>query len=75
MSRKKLQLVPDKRVPCVSGLSPEEEKRALALGDLALHGPAPPPEPPGIRARADHQLLTEDVGRETENVRRMKRVA
>lgn len=73
VTRKKLQLVPG---PCVlSGLSAEEEKRALALGDLALDGPAAPWEPAGTRAKIDHQLLIEEIKQEAEYIERAERAA
>jgi hypothetical protein len=75
MSKRKLQLVPDKGKLQIFNLSPEEEARALKLADIALHNPAPrdPIALAGSRAKADHRRLIEKVQREAEKI--LKRAA
>jgi hypothetical protein len=70
MSKRKLQLVPDKGKLKISNLSPEEEARALKLADIALHNPAAsdPIALAGSRAKADHRRLIEEVQWEAENI-------
>jgi hypothetical protein len=67
-------LVPQPAV--ISGLSPEEEVRALQLGDIAFHNPLPvrhASQPAGKRVKADHRRLIEEV--EAEKILNSKRVA
>lgn len=67
MSRRKPQLVPKPAV--VSGLSSEEEVRALQLADIALHNPIEgvnTTQPPGNRAKDDHRQLLEELRLEAE---------
>lgn len=68
MNRSKPQLVPKPAV--VTGLSPEEEARALHLADIALHN-APEAvntsQPAGSRAKGDHRRLIEELQQEAEN--------
>jgi hypothetical protein len=77
MSKRKLQLVPDKRKLQISNLSAEEEARALKLADIALHNPAPsdPIALAGSRAKADHRRLIEEVQRQADKVPGPKRAA
>ena len=74
MSRRKPQLVPKPAV--VTGLSPEEEVRALQLADIALHN-APEgvntSQPAGNRAKGDHRRLIEELQQEAEKVVNAKR--
>jgi len=69
MSKRKLQLVPDKKLK-ISDLSPEEEARILMLADIALHNPTPSDAivVAGSRAKADHRRLIEEVRREAQNI-------
>jgi hypothetical protein len=75
MSKRKLQLVPDKGKLQIFNLSPEKEARALRLADITLHNPAPrdPIALAGSRAKADHRRLIEKVQREAEKI--LKRAA
>lgn len=76
MSKRKLQLVPEKANPLVSDLSPEEEARALALADVALHN-SPPRGPlrAGERAKAEHRNLVQQLEKAAKKVRQLKRAA
>lgn len=74
MNKRKLQLVPKPVV--VSGLSHEEEARALQLADIALHNPIEGLEiiqSAGCGARRDHRRLKEEVQKETEKILNSKR--
>lgn len=76
MSKKKPQLVPNPAV--VSGLSSEEEARALQLADIALHNPiegAYTIQSAGSRARGDHWRLREEVQQEAEKILKSERAA
>ena len=76
MNKKRLQLVLQKGESLVSELSPEEQGRALALGDIALHNPAPNnPMRAGERAKMDHRNLMEQLERAAKRARRLNRAA
>jgi hypothetical protein len=70
MSKRKLQLVPDKRKLKIPDLSAEEEAHILMLADIALHNPTPSDALAlaGSRAKADHRRLIEEVRREAQNI-------
>ncbi len=76
MTKRKPQLVLEKTKLLVSDLSPEEEARALALADIALHN-SPPSGPlrAGERAKAEHRNLVEQLEKEAKKVRQLKRAA
>ncbi len=85
MRKKKLRLtwgkgsprISDSQREPVSGLTAEEEARALMLADIALHNPTEPHAnaPAGSRAKAEHRRLIEELQREAEKSRRSSRVA
>jgi hypothetical protein len=70
MTKRKLQLVADKRKTLISELSPEEEARFLNLADVALHNSSgvTPPRLAGSRVKDDHRRLMQELEREAEKV-------
>ncbi len=61
----------------ISALAPEEEERALRLGDIALRNPVErdSASPAGTRAKADHRKLMQELQDEAEKIRRPRRAA
>jgi hypothetical protein len=76
MARRKPQLVPEGGKPRVSGLSHEEEARALKLADVALRNPTQrdPVQAKGTRAKAEHEKLMNEL-RDAAEATRSRRAA
>jgi hypothetical protein len=71
-----VKLVPDKATSLISNLCPEEEARALALADIALHNSPPQnPLPAGERAKMEHRSLMEQLDRAARKARGANRAA